>query len=93
MEEQGGDGTAFSHWDARIMHTEVHPMWIDVGWGCEHRDLGAHGWAVGPWPGEVMSPESSSIPRISDLTLALLEAWLSLAWTHWMQTRWQSSSM
>jgi hypothetical protein len=31
MEEQGGDGTAFSHWDARIMHTEVHPMWIDVG--------------------------------------------------------------
>lgn len=43
MEEQGGDGTAFSHWDARIMHTEV------------------------------MSPESSTIPRISDLTLALLE--------------------
>ena len=29
--------------------------------------------------GEVMSPESSSIPRISDLTLALLEA-LSFAW-------------
>jgi len=43
MEEQGGDGTAFSHWDARVMHTEV------------------------------MSPESSSVPRISDITLAVLE--------------------
>ncbi|CAK9018751.1 Leishmanolysin-like peptidase [Durusdinium trenchii] len=43
MEEQGGDGTRFSHWDARIMHTEV------------------------------MAAESSTVPRISDLTLALLE--------------------
>ena len=69
-------------------------MWVDVGWGCEHRahPCWGHGGAV-PWPGEVMSPESSTIPRISDLTLALLEAWLSLAWTHWMQTRWQSSSI
>ena len=26
LEEQGGDGTAFSHWDARIMHTEAHAI-------------------------------------------------------------------
>ena len=23
MEEQGGDGSAGSHWDARVMHTEA----------------------------------------------------------------------
>ncbi|CAE7041359.1 unnamed protein product [Symbiodinium natans] len=43
LEEQGGDGSAFSHWDARIMHTEV------------------------------MAAESSAMPRISDMTLALME--------------------
>ena len=36
---------------------------------------------MGPWLGEVMSPESSSIPRISDLTLALLEARLGLEYS------------
>ncbi|OLP87691.1 Leishmanolysin-like peptidase [Symbiodinium microadriaticum] len=43
LEEQGGDGSAFSHWDARIMHSEV------------------------------MAAESSAMPRISEMTLALLE--------------------
>lgn len=37
MEEQGGDGTAFSHWDARVMHTEA--WWIWKSWG----DWGSHG--------------------------------------------------
>ncbi|CAE8698733.1 unnamed protein product [Polarella glacialis] len=43
LEEQGGDGSAFSHWESRIMYTEV------------------------------MTAQVATFPRISDITLALLE--------------------
>lgn len=43
LEEHGGEGSAFSHWDSRFMHTEV------------------------------LTAESAIIPRVSDITLALLQ--------------------
>eukprot|EP00930_Biecheleria_cincta_P011665 TRINITY_DN11467_c0_g1_i1.p1 TRINITY_DN11467_c0_g1~~TRINITY_DN11467_c0_g1_i1.p1 ORF type:complete len:1128 (-),score=147.38 TRINITY_DN11467_c0_g1_i1:57-3440(-) len=43
LEEHGGEGSAYSHWDSRFMHTEI------------------------------MTAESAVIPRVSDITLALLQ--------------------
>ena len=67
MEEQGGDGTRFSHWDARIMHTEVRcarqrgprPA---VWWGPVHggllsvRSLRSYAMLLAPIISSVLAP-------------------------------------